>query len=273
MGVIEAVVVLSPHEAQHGTISREKRRKEIAVRLRKVRPDKPRRCWVFECPNPPGNASNNGLGRYCRKHLEHLRRHGDPLKPSYTAAQVAPYRAAAEAWIAANSGDRWVKHALGKIGGLMRNAGRSVEVRDLRGLSTAQKAGATWARMRDRDVSPTNILAAVLGIAMTHEADHQKGKKEFRQVQIGKALNRMAGGQIKRWPTHSTDPGLRKERVLRWFPASEGLVLRLLGKQAENAAEFLIPDRVEKLLEFSAKWRSERALKRAMREVGALNSG
>jgi len=255
-----------------GQSRRENRRKEIAVRLRGARPDKPRRCWVFECPNPPGNASNNGLGRYCRKHLEHLRRHGDPLKPSYTAAQITPHRATAVAWIGQHTGDRWVRHTLGKIKGLMRNAVRSVEVRDLRGLSTTEKAAATWARLRDREVEPSDILAAILGIAMTHEADIQKGRKEFRQVQIGKALNRIAGGQIKRWPTHATDPSLPKERVLRWFPASEGLVLRLLGKQAENAAEFLIPDRIEELLEFGAKWRSERALKRAIRDVGALRS-
>ncbi|MGE0148949.1 MAG: hypothetical protein AB7R87_16380 [Parvibaculaceae bacterium] len=170
-----------------------------------------------------------------------------------------------------NADDRWLVNALQRIEGKMRGAGRAIEVRNLRGQPAAEKARSIWARLRDREVAPTEILQSILAVAMYHEADRQPGKKEYRQVQIAKVLSRMAGGTVKRWPTHYTDPRLPKEKVLRWFPASEGLVLRELGEQAEGLAEFFIPERIEELLQFGAKRRSKTALQRAMRLIGSID--
>lgn len=211
---------------------------------------------------PAGNASGEGLGRFCRKHLEHCRRHGDPLKGSYKAAQLLPHRRALAAWVKQNPDDHWLLKALQRIEGRIRGAGRAIEVRNLRGQPATEKARSVWARLRDRDVPPMDILTTILAVAMCHEADYQKGKEEYRQVQIAKALSRMAGGTVKRWPTHYTDPRLPKEKVLRWFPASEGLVLRELGEQAETIAEFFIPDRIAELVRFGAKRRADRAMAR-----------
>jgi hypothetical protein len=219
---------------------RQRKRVDLTKRLRETRPDGRQRCWVFQCPDPPGNASGNGLGRFCRKHLEHYRRHGDPLKPSYKAAQIAPYRKKAKRWIKANAKDRFVLQALRRIETICQAAGPVIAATNLHGLDASQRARAVWARLRQREADPADIAATIVGLFMCHESDPQKGKREYRQVQIGKALNRMGGGTVKRWPTHYTDPALPKKKVLRWFPASEGKVLRELGKKAEEATEFLV---------------------------------
>lgn len=203
--------------------------------------------------------SGDGLGRFCRKHLEHHRRHGDPEKPSYKATEVNPYRRSAAAWLKVNKDHRHVVLALRKVEALMKNAGRAVEVRNLRGLPAKDKANAMWARLRQQEVDPAKIVAAILGTAMFNAADLDPRKREYRQVQIAKVLARMAGGQVKRWPTHFKDPSLPKEKVLRWYAASEGLVLREVGKAAETAAEYLVFDHMDALLAFHKQRQLERS--------------
>lgn len=226
------------------------RRENLRQRLTTTKPDGRKRCWVFDCPDRPGNASGNGLGRFCRKHLEHLRRHGDALKRSYEAPRVSPYRRSAASWLKKNPTDRHVVQTLKRIDGLMLKAGASIPPRNLRGVPVAGKARAVWARLRERERRPDQVTAVILGVAMCYYADPQKGKLEYLQVQIAKVLNRMAGGEVRRWPTNHSDPTLPKERVLRWFPASEGLVLRQLGKEALTAVGYLVDGRMDELLTF-----------------------
>jgi hypothetical protein len=223
---------------------------DLRKRLTETKTQGRSRCWVFDCPNPPGNATPKGLGRFCRKHLEHYRRHGDPLKASYTASELLPHRRAATSWIKANADDRVLGYTLLKLTSTMAGAGRAVEVRVLRRLSSAQKARAVWARLRAREVPAEKLLVTILAVMLCYEADIQKGKREFRQVQVAKWLTRMAGGTIKRWPTHHTDISLPKERVVRWFASSEGLVLRDLGKTAEAAVELIAPERSDEIARF-----------------------
>lgn len=234
-----------------------KRRDDLALRLVQTNPNGRNHCWVFQCPEPPGNASGNGLGRFCRKHLEHYRRHGDPLKPSYTALKTNPYRNAAAAWIKRNADDRFVQIAVKRIEGLMAGAGQAIAPRNLRGVAAKDKARAVWARLRNRGVAAADILAAILGVAICHAADPQRGKAAYMRVQIAKIMNRMAGGEVKRWATHYTDPTLPKEQVLRWFPASEGLVLTELGKTAELTADFIIQERMDALLTTYSQQRNQ----------------
>ena len=61
-------------------------------------------CVVLDCGRPTMAKAGTGLNRnYCRAHVEHFRRHGSYSKSSYTAAQLAPHRAAALAWLRANA--------------------------------------------------------------------------------------------------------------------------------------------------------------------------
>lgn len=69
----------------------------------------------------------------------------------------------------------------------------------------------------------------------------------------------MGGGQVKRWPVYGASDG--RVTTLKWFPSSEGLVLRELGEQAERVAEFLINDHMAQLLRYGAQRRHDRALR------------
>ena len=226
---------------------------DFKMRLSTTRNTGRNRCWVLTCNEPSGNASGAGVGRFCRKHLEHYRRHGDPLKESYRAARTRSLKSAALYWVKSNRGEPFVQAATSRIESLMQRSGPVIAPRNLPGLSAQRKACATWARMRSRRVEAGNIVAAVLSIVLCHALDPQKGKVEYRRVQIAKVLNRIAGGEVKRWPTHHSDPALPREKVLKWFPASEGLVLRVLGKSAEEALECLIPGKIDEILEFVAR--------------------
>jgi hypothetical protein len=229
-------------------LSSPKRLGSLRKRLAEPREEGRTHCWVVGCPEPPGNISGKGLGRFCRKHLEHYRRHGDPLKASYQAPRLKPYRDTAVTWVKANKDSPFLAMALKRIEGLKATAGPVIPPRNLRGVSAKDKARSVWGRLRKREVAPEVILSAILGVAMCHEDDPQQGKVEYRRVQIAKLLSRMGGGEVKRWPTHFTDPTLPKETVLRSFPASEGRVLRELGKAAETAADFLLQDHIDDLL-------------------------
>lgn len=231
-------------------LDRQRRKEDLRKRLKTSRDDGRRHCWVFGCRNPPGNVSGDGLGRFCRKHLEHHRRHGDPEKPSYRATEVNPFRTSAARWITTNTEHRFVMVTLKKFDTLMKGAGRNVEVRDLKRASPETKARAMWARLREQSVPVDKVLAAILGTAMCNASDRDPRKKEFRQVQIAKVLARMAGGQTKRWQTHYSDPALPKTKAMSWYVASEGRVLREVGAKAEEAAEFLIQDMMDDLLSF-----------------------
>ena len=160
--------------------------------------------------------------------------------------------------------------ALKRVEGLKVGAGPAIPPRNLRGVSAEDKARSIWGRLRNRDVAPEVILSAIVGVAMCHEDDPQPGKVEYRRVQIAKLLSRMGGGEVKRWPTHSTNPALPKETVLRSFPASEGRVLRDLGKSAETAAEFLIGDHMDGLL---ATNRERQQLAAAIRRSSSPDRG
>lgn len=221
-------------------ISKPKRYNDLVRRLVQTREEDRQHCWVFGCPEPPGNASGKGLGRFCRRHLEHHRRHGDPLKASYRARRLDPYRKGALKWIKQNSTDPRISAALMQIEELKAVAGRPIPPRNLRGVSAKEKARSVWARLQRKKTKPEVILAAIIGVMACHDTDPQPGKVEYRRVQVAKVLSRMGGGEVKRWPTYFSDPKLPKEQVLRSFPASEGRVLRELGKQAEDAvASFL----------------------------------
>jgi hypothetical protein len=223
---------------------------QLYRRLTQPNPERMKKCWVATCHEPAGNASSKGLGRFCRKHLEHHRRHGHPTKGSYRADRLNPYRETARRWIKENSDDRFVKASLHKIEALKKGAGATVAVRHLRRVPATERARAIWARLRQRDVSAEEILTLILGTVITHEDDvHRQNRVEYRRCQVAKVLMRKAGGEVKRWQTHYTDPSLPKEQVLKWFHASEGRVLRTLGKQAEDAADWLVHDYVERLLD------------------------
>jgi len=106
----------------------------------------------------------------------------------------------------------------------------------LTGLEPEDRAMAAWARIREAQADPLVVLAAWLAVQACHDDDPQpEHSKEYRQVQAGKLLHRMAGGAHKSWGGYDGVPKVE----LHKYPASRGRVLRHLGRHLEQAASSL----------------------------------
>jgi len=189
-------------------------------------------CRVVRCGKPARAGKGDGLDRvFCRSHADHYARHGSPYKASYTAKALLPHRQEARRWLKVNRDAPQVQNAILRVHGLYQRAGPHVEAFRLRGLSPADRARATWARLRKADVDPLRVLEAWLSVAGAIAADPQPDNDpEFRRVQVAKLVHRLASGTHKSWP----QPNGRVE-VLHAYPRSRGRVLRHLGEGIEAA--------------------------------------
>lgn len=189
------------------------------------------RCAVPGCGRPREHRENRPLSRYCRQHLDRYRRHGCAWLGSYKAEDLSPYRRACFEWIKAHPEQQGVKMGLAQIRGLMARGQREA-IHLLTRQPAKAKASALWAQLAAFDVEPSIILAAILGVALRVEHDQMRGtvpsSSEYRNVQAAKLVLRLAGGAVRRWPS-VTENG--KPIELRSFVASEGRVLRVIGKQ------------------------------------------
>jgi len=193
---------------------------------------------MFGCGRPTTAAARKGLNRlYCRRHEDHFERHGSYVKRSYGAGELRPYRVRAMRWLQANCDDQSVRHAANAIQRLYGSAGALIEAFRLAGKPPAERAKATWAQLRERQVDPLAVLAAWLAIDMRMRDDPQTDRREeFRHVQVAKLVHRMAGGTHKRWEQERPD-GLVKVTELHKHPASRGRVLRLVGRAITRACD------------------------------------
>lgn len=199
-----------------------------------------RYCRIIGCNQPTTAGAAKGLNRlYCRRHEDHYERHGSYTKRSYTAAELKPHRAAARKWIADHRHEQAVILAIKAIEGLYASVGPKVEAFRLRGMSPADRAGVTWARLRDSGVDPTEPLAAWISIESITQADPlRENREEFKVVQAAKLVHRMASGTHKSW--ERTRPGGQVvTEELHVYPHSRGRVLRHVGCQLQSAAELV----------------------------------
>lgn len=219
-------------------VYRRQRRLE-ALRKRLANPeDAYERCRAFPCPNRTTADRGEGLSRlYCRKHVEHYRRHGSYVKSSYGAGELRPYRKIAVDWLQANQGYPSVQWALAGVESIYRSAGRPVEAFRLAGKCPKERARAIWAKLRHRQVQPTEVVAVWLAVQMRLRDDPQPDRhEEFQIVQVAKLLHRLAGGTHKRWEVEGA--GAQVEvKELHKHPVSRGLVLRVLGKDLKTICE------------------------------------
>jgi|GEM_PF-532790 hypothetical protein len=204
-------------------------------------------CRVIHCGKPARAGTPDGLDeRYCRAHADHNQRHGSPLKGSYTAKELNPYRRAALAWIVSHEDSRWVQNAIQRVKGLYQQAGPYVEAFRLRGLPPQQRAKAALARLRKHGIDPRLVLAAWLAVEMLIQDDPQPVQgAEFKRVQAAKVVHRMASGSHRRWVREVLSPvwpGQKQAQVqeLHVYPRSRGRVLRHLGESLESAVELLV---------------------------------
>ncbi len=201
-------------------------------------------CAVFGCGRETRAASGRGLNRlYCRRHEDHFQRHGSHYKRSYSAAELRPYRIAAERWLKANGHDAFAKSALQAVENLLWSS-RAEEAFRLRGLSPAERARIAWGRLRRANVPAIKPVAAWLSVEMRLADDPQPDRHaEFKRVQAAKLVHRMASGTHKRWERERPN-GQVQVTEMHKYPANRGRVLRHIGEMLERAVEVLAAERL-----------------------------
>ncbi|PXV55442.1 hypothetical protein SAMN04487785_1116 [Dyella jiangningensis] len=202
------------------------------------------RCRAYPCPNRTTADKGEGLnGLYCRQHIEFYRRHGSYLKQSYAAAELRPFRLQALQWLEGNQNDPAVRQAATAVDRLYRSSGAPVEAFRLAGKKPKERARAVWARLRHKGIAPTTVLATWLAVDLCIRNDLQPDRHdEYRLVQAGKLIHRLAGGSHRRWELERAD-GSTEVRELHKHPVSRGRVLRLLGEDlAQCCVDVRIPE-------------------------------
>jgi hypothetical protein len=176
---------------------------------------------------------------YCRKHVDHYRRHGSYFKRSYSAGELRLYRRAALDWLRTNSSDPAVSLAIARVTRLYASAGPLVPAFRLGGRSPQERAQAAWARLREARVDPVLPLAAWLAIDMKLRDDPQADRStEYRHVQVAKLVHRMASGTHKQWQQETANGKVRILQLHK-YPISRGLVLRHIAQSIDRAAKGL----------------------------------
>jgi hypothetical protein len=192
-------------------------------------------CPVPGCGRPPQRRAGRGLSlTHCRYHVQYKNRHGSYWKGTYSAADLRPYRRAAESYLKRHRADFWVSAALVALRASMDGAGPRERVVDVLTMSPHRKARAALARLREADIPPERLLAIHLAVSAAVAEDPIRpggDPSEYRLVQVAKAVSRQASGY------HAVyGPGARYDR----YPRSSGLALRHLGRMLEADCEHVL---------------------------------
>jgi hypothetical protein len=212
-------------------------------------------CSIPGCHNSTMRAVGLGLAAFhCRKHVEHKARHGSHWHGTYGAAELKPYLAASTSYIRPRAeSDRFIKHALTAIELLLEEAGPTEIPMRLRGMSPAKRARVALARLRVARIKPERFVAVVLAVTALIEEDPGSHRiKEFRTVQIAKALHRLASGYHRVWE-YVDYHGRKRRTELHAFPRSSGPVLRLIGRKVEDLCDHVVDRHLAGVLALKVK--------------------
>ncbi|WP_338632450.1 hypothetical protein [Afipia carboxidovorans] len=213
------------------------------------------RCSIPGCRNPTMRAAGLGLAAFhCRKHIEAKARHGSHWHGTYSAAELKPYLVAATSYVRLRAeSDRFIKRALTDVALLLEEAGPTEIATRLKGMSAAKRSRIALARLRVARIKPERFVAIVLAVTALIEEDPGSHRtKEFRTVQIAKALHRLASGTHKVWEIEDHD-GRKRRTELHAFPRSSGPVLRLIGKAIEQPCEWVADKHLAAILALKVK--------------------
>ena len=213
-------------------------------------------CAIPGCRNPTMRAASLGLAAFhCRKHVEHKARHGSHWHGTYSADELKPYLAAATSYVRLRSeSDQFIKQAIIDIALLLEEAGPTEIATLLKGMSATKRARIALARLRVASIKPERFVAIVLAVTALIEEDPGSHRtKEFRTVQIAKALHRLASGYHRVWELPDEKGRLRKVAELHAFPRSSGPVLRLIGKAIEQPCDWVVEKHLTAVLALKVK--------------------
>jgi hypothetical protein len=200
-------------------------------------------------------AAGTGLaGFHCRKHVEHKARHGSHWHGTYSAAELKPYLAATTSYVGLRTkSDRFIKAAINAIALLLEEAGPTEIATRLKGMSATRRARIALARLRVADIKPERFVAIVLAVTALIEEDPGSHRtKEFRTVQIAKALHRLASGTHRVWE-YEDGNGRTRRTELHAFPRSSGPVLRLIGRTLEKPCDWVVDKHLAAVLALKVK--------------------
>jgi hypothetical protein len=203
------------------------------------------------CGRPTARASKDGLSPFmCRYHQQHRQRHGSTWCKTPKAKVIEPYLKATLAYLEVNTDDYYVKHALASLQHYLENAGPVEIATRLRGRPARERARIALARLRDKGITPSRLLAIAIAVrTLLLEADgHFARDPEYRQVAVAKAAHRLASGTHKSWEFHQRD-GRVVRTEMHSYPRSSGQVLRHLGEQLEAEAELVIDRHLPAILD------------------------
>ena len=213
------------------------------------------RCAIPGCGRPTMLSAGAGLAAFhCRKHVEHRARHGSHWHGTYSATELKPYLAAATSYIRPRAeSDRLIKQALSDITLLLGEAGPTEIATRLRGMSARKRARIALARLRVAKIKPERFIVIVLAVTALIEEDPGSHRiKEFRTVQIAKALHRLASGTHRSWPFVDAQ-GRSRTISIHAFPRSSGQVLRIMGREVEKTCEWVVEKHLASVLALKIK--------------------
>lgn len=213
------------------------------------------KCAIPGCRQPTMRAAGLGLAAYhCRRHVEHKARHGSHWHGTYSAAELKPYLAAATSYLRPRvNADKFISASLAAIGASLEQAGPVEIATRLKGMSAPKRAKIALARLRVAGIKPDRIVAIVLAVAALIEEDPKSHRtKEFRTVQISKAIHRLASGYHRVWEFEDYN-GRKRRTELHAFPRSSGPVLRLIGRMLEQPCEWVVEKHLAAVIALKVK--------------------
>lgn len=206
-------------------------------------------CSIPGCGRLTMRSEGKGHAEFhCRYHVQFKARHGSHWCPTYLPRDYRPYEMAARDWLEANLDDPYVAITLANLRGLLNNGREAVPAFRLRGLPPKDRAAIAFARLRKAHVEPLRLAAIELGVNALIEDDKGSHRaREFRIVQVAKALHRLASGSHSEAKKYFEGRNPLKFKF-DFYPKSSGLVLRVMGEAMERACEFITDEAVPKVI-------------------------
>jgi len=192
-------------------------------------------CAIPDCGRPAMRSAGVGHAEmHCRYHVQFKARHGSHWHPTYKAADIKPYLTVAAQWIEEHREEIPVAYPLKGLKGLLEGSGRAERAQDIKRLPAASKARVAFARLREAGIEPERLLAIHMAVGALIEDDNGSHRvEEFRLVQSGKAVHRLASGNHGHYEWPMADGTIRPVHTHN-YPRSSGIVLRVIGREIDE---------------------------------------
>lgn len=200
----------------------------VGVRATTPQPGAGKCAW---CEPHPSRASQRAQGKglspsMCRKHVEHLARHGHPTKASYPATWLAPLERLARVFAEKPSVQLAALRTRNLIlggtpPGQIYPTDPKLKAKAVLGRLYLKYCGerssherTRWPRLRTLDELSIDVVCIALSVrtACALEPSAPPSDNRFAHAQIGKVIFRRAGGWLRRFERHDHS---QREHLLR----------------------------------------------------------